>query len=76
MTEGFREAFTAALPALPAEEVRTRLHYVLGAIQQVWSHCPRPAGETPEGLLDSFLTFYAAGLGAPAPGKGGRARAR
>jgi hypothetical protein len=23
---------------------------------------------TPEGLLDSFLTFYAAGMNAPAPG--------
>lgn len=69
LTDGFREAFAAALPDLPAGEVRTRLHYVLGAIQQVWSHCPRPAGETPEELLDSFLTFYAAGMGAPAPGK-------
>lgn len=26
----FREAFAAALPGLPAEEVGTRLHYVLG----------------------------------------------
>jgi AcrR family transcriptional regulator len=69
LTEGFREAFAAALPGLPADEVRIRLHYVLGAIQQVWSHCPRPAGETPEGLLASFITFYAAGLSAPAPGQ-------
>jgi AcrR family transcriptional regulator len=69
LTESFREAFAAALPNLPEGEVRARLHYVLGAIQQVWSHCPRPAVETPEGLLDSFLTFYAAGLGAQAPGK-------
>lgn len=67
-TKSFREAFAAALSGLPAGEVRTRVHYVLGAIQQVWSHCPRPAGETPEGLLDSFLTFYSAGLSAPAPG--------
>jgi len=71
LTEGFRKAFAAALPDLPAREVRTRLHYVLGAIQQVWSHCPRPAGETPEALLASFLTFYAAGLSAPAPGGAG-----
>lgn len=69
LTERFREAFAAALPGLAAGEVRTRLHYVLGAIQQVWSHCPRPAGETPEGLLDSFLAFYAAGMAAPAPDK-------
>jgi AcrR family transcriptional regulator len=68
LTQRFREAFAAALPSLPAGEVRTRLHYVLGAIQQVWSHCPRPAGETPEGLLASFITFYAAGMGAPVPG--------
>lgn len=69
LTAGFREAFASALPGLPAGEVRTRLHYVLGAIQQVWSHCPRPAGETPEGLLDSFLTFYSAGMSAPTPGQ-------
>jgi AcrR family transcriptional regulator len=69
LTEGFRKAFEAALPGLPAGEVRTRVHYVLGAIQQVWSHCPRPVGETPEGLLASFITFYAAGLSASAPGK-------
>lgn len=79
LTEGFRGAFAAALPKLPAEELRTRLHYVLGAIQQVWAHCPRPAGETPEELLDSFLTFYAAGMAAPPPraaGAAGTARPR
>jgi hypothetical protein len=69
LTEGFREAFAAALPNLPADEVRARLHYVLGAIQQVWVHCPRKSGETPEGLLASFIAFYGAGLSAPAPGK-------
>lgn len=67
LNEEFRKAFEAALPGLPVDEVRTRLHYVLGALQQVWSHCPRPAGETPEGLLESFLNFYGAGLSAPAP---------
>lgn len=77
LTEEFRAAFEAALPALPADEARTRLHYVLGAIQQVWAHCPRPAGETPEGLLASFLSFYAAGMSAPAPrGAAGRPTAR
>lgn len=74
LTERFRGAFAAALPALPKDEVRARLHYVLGAIQQVWAHCPRPAGETPEGLLESFLAFYAAGLGAPPPVKTGSKR--
>lgn len=69
LTDRFREAFAAALPGLPTGEVRTRLHYVLGAIQQVWSHCPRPTGETPEELLASFLAFYAAGISASAPGK-------
>lgn len=68
LTQGFREAFAAALPNQSDGEVRARLHYVLGAIQQIWAHCPRAAGETPEGLLDSFLTFYAAGMSAPPPG--------
>lgn len=71
LTEGFRKAFAAALPDLPAGELRTRLHFLLGAIQQVWSHCPRPAGETPEALLASFLNFYAAGMCARAPGEAG-----
>jgi AcrR family transcriptional regulator len=68
LTDGFRRAFAAALPDLPDGEVRARLHYVLGAIQQIWLHCPRQAEETLEGLLDSFLTFYGAGINAPAPG--------
>lgn len=63
----FEAAFAAALPELTEDELRTRLHYVLGAIQQVWSHCPLPAHETPEGLISSFMTFYEAGLRAPAP---------
>jgi AcrR family transcriptional regulator len=67
LTERFRAAFAAALPDLPEAEVRTRLHYVLGALQQIWSHCPLPAEETPERLLESFLAFYAAGMRAPAP---------
>lgn len=67
LIEKFREAFAASLPDLPGDEVKTRLHYVLGAIQQVWSHCPLPAGETPERVIDSFMTFYEAGLRAPAP---------
>ena len=45
------------------------VRYVLGAIRRVWSRRPRPAWETPEGLLDSFLTFYAASMGATQPGK-------
>jgi AcrR family transcriptional regulator len=63
----FRETFASALPELAAEEVATRLHYILGAIQHIWAHCPLPAEETPERLLASFLTFYSAGLHAPAP---------
>lgn len=66
LTDKFRKAFAAALPGLPVGEVRMRVHYVLGAIQQIWSHCPRPKGEKPEELLDSFLTFYGAGVSAPA----------
>ncbi|HEX8353899.1 MAG TPA: TetR/AcrR family transcriptional regulator [Pyrinomonadaceae bacterium] len=71
LTEGFRQALAAALPNLSEAELRMRLHYVLGTIQQVWAHCPRPEGETPEGLLASFMAFYAAGLNAPAPVKVG-----
>jgi len=71
LTEGFRKAFGAALPDLPAGEVRTRLHYVLGTIQRLRSHRPRPAGETPEAMLAGFLTFYAAGLSARASGGAG-----
>jgi AcrR family transcriptional regulator len=67
LIEKFREAFAASLPGLPEEELRIRLHYVLGAIQQIWSHCPLPADQSPEALLDSFLAFYEAGLRAPAP---------
>ncbi|HEX8143819.1 MAG TPA: hypothetical protein VF553_14570 [Pyrinomonadaceae bacterium] len=53
LTKGFRKAFAAALPGLPAGEVRTRLHYVLGAVRQVRSDSPRPAGESPEGLCST-----------------------
>ena len=63
----FEAAFAAALPELTEDELRARLHYVLGAVQQVWAHCPLPASETPEGLIGSFMTFYEAGLRAPAP---------
>lgn len=67
VAERFQAAFRAALPDLDEEEVTRRRHYVLGAIHQLWAHCPYPAEESPERLLGSFLAFYAAGLRAPAP---------
>ena len=63
----FRDALAAARPDLPAHEAQARLHYLLGAIHHVWSHCPLPADETPARVLASFLTFYGAALRAPAP---------
>jgi len=65
----FRDAFAAALPQLSAQEIDTRQHYVLGAIHYIWSQCPLPESETPQLLLASFLTFYAAGLRAPGSGE-------
>lgn len=62
----FEAAFAAAAPHLPACEVNTRFHYTLGAIHHVWSHCPLPDGQTPEDVLSSLLTFYAAGWAAGA----------
>lgn len=61
------EKFRAAMPDLPKDEVMTRLHYLFGAFHQIWSHCTLPEGETFEGLLDSFMSFYEAGMRAPAP---------
>lgn len=66
--ESFREAFGSALPQLAAEEVAERLRYIVGAVHHLWSHCPMKFGKTPEGVLRSFVTFYAAALRAPACG--------
>lgn len=66
----FQEAFAAALPELPSWEIANRLHYVLGAIHHIWSHCPLPPEQTEPRLLASFLAFYSAGLRAPAPPEG------
>ena len=62
VTERFREAFQAALPELSAEEISTRLHYVLGGLQHLWAHSPMPAHQTPEQVRRQFLTFFGAGL--------------
>lgn len=66
VTEQFRVAFQAALPELSPEEISTRLHYVLGGLQHLWAHCPMPADKTPEQVRRQFLTFFGAGLRAPA----------
>ena len=66
--EQFQEAMAAALPHLPAAELDTPLHFVHGAIQHVWAHCPLPADESAERLQARFLAFFTAGLQAPAVG--------
>jgi AcrR family transcriptional regulator len=58
----FQTAFMMALPQLSAKEVETRLHYIIGAIHHIWSHCPFVDEETPPQMLESFIVFYAAGL--------------
>jgi AcrR family transcriptional regulator len=64
--ERFQEALAAALPDLPDAELETRFHYVLGALQQLWAHCPFPPEETPDRVLTRFLRFFEAGLQASA----------
>ena len=66
VTERFRDAFQSALPGLPPDEVNTRLHYVLGGLQHLWAHCPLPLDESPAQVRRRFLTFFGAGLQAPA----------
>jgi len=63
----FEGALQAALPHLPAEEVRTRLRYVMGAIIHLWAQATNPDGEPPERREASFIAFFAAALRAPAP---------
>lgn len=63
----FRAAFAAVLPELSENEVATRLHYINGSIQHLWSHSPMDTSKTAETVLRSFLTFYAAALRAPGP---------
>jgi len=63
----FRAAFHVCLPYLAEDEVAERVHYILGGILHVWAHAPMKPDRTPEAMLRSFVTFYAAALRAPAP---------
>jgi hypothetical protein len=61
----FHDELSASLPHLSPDQVEIRFHLVLGAIHQIWSQCPVPEGRTPEIILRTMITFYAAGLRAP-----------
>lgn len=65
----FFDLFTIALPHLSAQEVESRLAYALASLLHHWSLGPMPPEETPDGVLNRFLNFYAAAFRAPEPGE-------
>jgi AcrR family transcriptional regulator len=79
----FTAALVQLLPELPEEEILWRFHFVAGALGHTVAcghlierfsegRCPMGGTEDP---ADHLVTFLAAGLRAPAPGKGMAGRA-
>jgi AcrR family transcriptional regulator len=63
----FTHAFQQALPELSMEEIRRRMHFVIGAMAHtlVWGDLEQREVSDPEQLLERLVEFCEAGMGAP-----------
>jgi AcrR family transcriptional regulator len=66
LPDRFQAALGRALPHLTSEEVQRRFYLVLGALGPIWANMPPACGETAEEMVNRLVTFYSAGMRAPA----------
>jgi AcrR family transcriptional regulator len=69
MVERFQSALGEALPELGPEELKWRMHFMIGVMAHAMFGPPEPQGSgirNPEELVDRMVAFLAAGFRAPA----------